>query len=267
MVWTWGQDQAALGRLNILRHHQQDRISRSCQPTHNTAGAEILRDGADQCLPHLLHPPALPGADSHRLQAGSLPDARQPLVPLLIGQEVGLIEHRHRRNVLFLQPPGKSRLLRYILPCKYQQGHIHLFQRFFRPLHPLSTQFPFVVEASGIVEEYRPQRMPFHGLGHRIGGGSRHLRYQRNLLPVSALSSEDLPLFLPALQAICSRLAEGVSVSPIFLPPYSQKRKSRLPSSSSCRYCSAFSFTLGLVILCTSFWIIAMPLTLVSGLA
>ena len=63
--------QAALRRLDVLRHHQQHRIPGVHKPAGNGSLLVIFRQGGQNCRPQLLDSSPFLGTDRHRAQSGS----------------------------------------------------------------------------------------------------------------------------------------------------------------------------------------------------
>ena len=149
-----GEDQPPLGGLNVLGHHQQDRVSGLGQVSGDGVGPEIIGDALDQCLPQLGD--VLPGLGAHgqdRQPAqldGKLRQHGGGILRRIV--LVALVQHSQDRQFLLLKLPIPGQLL-VGPPGQHENGDVRFFQGLFGLLDPQRPQLTRVVQ-SGRVDEH-----------------------------------------------------------------------------------------------------------------
>ena len=205
------QDEPAARRFFIDRHHQHGEAAGRQQVAGDCGWIEPLRraDG-DQRRAQVVDAAAFDRAGDGVRQAGIAQVAEDHR----IGRgAVGLRQCDDDARVLGFRL-GEERLFDVapVIGARSEHGDVGAVEHLPCARHALRAEFADVVEAGGVDQLHRAERLQLHGFLHRIGGGAGHVRDDRHLLAGERVHQRRLAGIAPAEEGDVEARAAGSCV-------------------------------------------------------
>lgn len=167
------QDEAALGRLDVLRHDEQDDVPLADEPGGDALFFVVLGQLADDRLDHVLDAGALLCGDDDGEEGERVMDRPGDLGD--VAEQIGLVDDGDDRRAAFLQRPDPVGLQRDVRLAEDDDRHVGLFERVARAPDAQRAELPLVVEAGGVDQHAGPDAVDLHRLVDGVGRRARDL--------------------------------------------------------------------------------------------
>ena len=218
-----GQDQASLGCLDILGHHQEHSIACLGQSPRNAALLEILRQLADDFLPQLRNAAPAHGADANRRIACFLPDKlRQSLA--IVPQRIRTADDRYGRRILCPELFHPVQLRHHVRIAEEHNGYIRFPCHIPGTVNPQLAQLPLIIEPRRIHKNHRADAFDLHGLIYGIRSRAGHGGDRCRMLSGQGIHQRGLAAVALAVKADMQAAPPGSILKPhTYLTPQTRE--------------------------------------------